>query len=134
MTAVSGSGTTEIENSMTSHVLYLNYNTLLNDHLELDFNVMWTKADMAHDELVNWAGPIHDIHHLDFEGFSETHTYSDLDDRMLEADLGLNMLISDRFTMYGEIGYREFDDRAPYVYGDMTGDWTYGKVVARIHY
>lgn len=86
---------------------------------------------MSYDPLTSWVGPIDQIHHLDFEGYSETNTYSDLDNNSYEFGLSLNYLLSENLSLVAESNYTKFEDNQPYVYGDTTGKWFYGKLGVR---
>ncbi len=68
---------------------------------------------------------------LDFGGYAEVNGYSDLHSDSLEFDLNLNVTLSDNMSVLVEANYQKFDDKQPYVYGDTTGRWFYGRLSLR---
>lgn len=74
--------------------------------------------------------PENPLHHHDFD-YSGINTYSDLDYNIYEFGLNLNYLISENLSLVAEAMYNKFEDYQPYVYGDTTGNWFYGKLAVR---
>jgi len=126
-----GSAEALTENKTSLNSYFLTVDTRPFEQIALSFRAAITDAHMGFDPLSTWTGPVDAIHHLDFEGYQEVNTYSDLDDNIYEFGLTLNYLISDNLSILAEANYNKFEDYQPYVYGDTTGKWFYGKLAVR---
>ena len=66
--------------------------------------------------------------------FSEVGDYSDLKFAQLELSSRVTRRISDRSSVYLGVGYYDLDDKAAYVYGDMTGSVLYTQSGVRVRF
>lgn len=101
------------------------------ENIALSVKASVINANQGFDPVTDWDIPENPLHHHNFEGYSEIHEYSDLDYEIYELGLNLNYLISDNLSLVAEAIYNKFEDYQPYVYGDTTGKWFYGKLGIR---
>lgn len=126
-----GSATDLTTNYSTVNSYFFTIDSRPFENIAVSFKTAINNSRMGFDPLTNWVGPIDQIGKLDFAGYAEVNTYSDLASDSVEFDLNLNFIINDNLSLLAEANYQNFDDNQPYVYGDTTGRWFYGKLSLR---
>jgi len=128
---VHGSATALINNHMTANTYFVTYDANPFDKVALSFKVAYSSSKMAFDPITHWDGPYDEIAHLDFDSYDELHTYSDLDDDILDFEFDLHYTVNENLSVLFEANYNRFDDNQYYVYGDTSGRWFYGRFTVR---
>jgi len=125
-----GSANALANNETEYNSYFLQLDTKPFENITLSVKASVINATQGFDPVTDWDIPDNPTHH-NFEGYSEIHEYSDLDYDIYEFGLNLNYLISDNLSLVAEAIYNKFEDYQPYVYGDTTGKWFYGKLGVR---
>ncbi len=125
-----GSANALAENETSLNSYFLQLDTKPFENISLSLKAAVIDAKMGFDPVTEWDIPANTLTHHDFD-YSGINTYSDLDYNIYEFGLNLNYLISDNLSLVAEAMYDKFEDYQPYVYGDTTGNWFYGKLAVR---
>ena len=126
-----GSANALAENNTSLNSYFLQLDAKPFENIALTLKAGLTDAHQGFDPVTEWDIPTNPLAHHDFEGYSEINEYSDLDYNIYELGLNLTYLISDDLSLVAEATYNKFQDYQPYVYGDTTGNWFYGKLGVR---
>lgn len=104
------------------------------ENVEINLTASISKSTADFDPLTNWEGDIEAIDHLDFEGYSEINSYSNLDFDVLQFKTEIYYYLTKDLSIMAVLDYNKFTDDAPYVYGDQDGKWVYGKLGFRLFF
>jgi len=123
-----GTATSLTEYHTTANTYYFSLNSMPFEDVEINLTASLSNAKASFDPVTHWSGDVDAIHHLDFDGYSQMNTYSDLDFEVLEFKAEVYYYVTRDLSILAEIDYNKFNDYQPYVYGDQTGKWVYGKL------
>ena len=112
----------------------MSLNSMPFENVEINLTASVSNAKAHFDPITHWDGDINAIPHLDFEGYSEIDTYSDLDFNVLQVKTEIYYYITKDLSIMAVLDYNKFTDDAPYVYGDQDGKWVYGKLGFRLFF
>ncbi len=104
------------------------------EDVEINLTASISNANAYFEPLTHWDGDIEAIHHLDFDGYQEINTYSNLDFKVLQFKTEIYYYLTRELSLMAEIEYNKFTGDAPYVYGDQDGKWVYGKLGFRLFF
>jgi len=129
-----GTATALTEYHTTANTYYMSLNSMPFEDVEINLTTSFSNAKAGFDPVSSWDGDIDAIEHLDFEGYSEINTYSDLSFEVLQFKAEVYYYITKDLSILAEIDYNKFTDNEPYVYGDQDGKWVYGKLGFRLFF
>ena len=104
------------------------------ENVEINLTASISNSTASFDPINHWDGDITAIPYLDFDGYSQISSYSDLDFEVFEFKTEINYYLTENLSLNAVLDYNKFTDDAPYVYGDQDGKWVYGRLGLKLFF